>query len=182
MAKVSGPLMSMEASGAFGGTLVFGKWKGRNTVRQLVTPSNPKTQGQEDARNRTRITGAIQNWVNMTTQKQGSNTKTDKELIQAATPSGQAWNGFLTKSIIGKGGLSFTAAETAYNALTTLQKTAWNTAAAGLTPAIATVNQTTAGGASTTPASAGQVFFHLVYGMSLIGIGTTPTGTPPTYA
>ena len=38
--------MSMDAAGAFGGTLVFGKWKGRNTVRQLVTPSNPQKAGQ----------------------------------------------------------------------------------------------------------------------------------------
>ena len=50
MAKVKGPLMSMEASGKFGGALVFGTWKGRPTVRQLVTPTNPQTQGQEDAR------------------------------------------------------------------------------------------------------------------------------------
>ena len=69
MAKVTGPLMSMDAAGAFGGTLVFGKWKGRNTVRQLVTPSNPQTAGQTTARNRTRVTGAMQNWVNTTTMK-----------------------------------------------------------------------------------------------------------------
>ena len=53
MAKVTGPLMSMDAAGAFGGTLVFGKWKGRNTVRQLVTPSDPQKAGQTAARNRT---------------------------------------------------------------------------------------------------------------------------------
>ena len=45
--------MSMNAAGAFAGTLVFGKWKGRNTVRQCVTPSNPQTAGQTTARNRT---------------------------------------------------------------------------------------------------------------------------------
>ena len=33
MAKTTGPLFSMDASGKFGGALVFGKWKGRNVVR-----------------------------------------------------------------------------------------------------------------------------------------------------
>ena len=51
MAKVSGPLMSMDASGKFGGALVFSKWKGRNVVRQLVIPGNPNSAGQEAARN-----------------------------------------------------------------------------------------------------------------------------------
>lgn len=49
--------------------LVFGNWKGRNTVRQLVTPSNPQTAGKTTARKRTRVTGAMQNWVNTTTMK-----------------------------------------------------------------------------------------------------------------
>lgn len=55
MAKVSGPLMSMDASGKFGGTIVFSKWKGRNVVRQLVVPANPNSAGQEAARNRTAL-------------------------------------------------------------------------------------------------------------------------------
>jgi hypothetical protein len=46
MARVSGPLMSVDASGKFGGTLVYSKWKGRNYVRQLVTPMNPKAAKQ----------------------------------------------------------------------------------------------------------------------------------------
>lgn len=46
MARVSGPLMSVDASGKFGGAMVFAKWKGRNYVRQLVTPSNPKAAKQ----------------------------------------------------------------------------------------------------------------------------------------
>lgn len=38
--------MSVDASGKFGGAMVFGKWKGRNTVRKLVTPANPKAAKQ----------------------------------------------------------------------------------------------------------------------------------------
>lgn len=46
MATTKGPLMSMGAAGTIGGSLVFGTWKGRNTVRELVRPANPKSAGQ----------------------------------------------------------------------------------------------------------------------------------------
>lgn len=50
MAKVKGPLMSMDASGSLGGAIVFSKWKGRNYVRQHVTPSNPQSNLQRTYR------------------------------------------------------------------------------------------------------------------------------------
>ncbi len=50
MARTTGPLMSVDASGKFGGTLVFAKWKGRNYVRQLVIPKNPKSAKQTGVR------------------------------------------------------------------------------------------------------------------------------------
>lgn len=43
MARTTGPLMSMDASGTIAGTLTFAKWKGRNYVRQTVTPANPRS-------------------------------------------------------------------------------------------------------------------------------------------
>ncbi len=46
MARVTGPLMSIDASGTYGKSLVFAKWKGRNYVREHVKPSNPKTAKQ----------------------------------------------------------------------------------------------------------------------------------------
>lgn len=46
MAIVSGPLLSLEASGKIAGAIVFSKWKGRPVVRQLVTPSNPQSAAQ----------------------------------------------------------------------------------------------------------------------------------------
>lgn len=181
MAKVTGPLMSMDASGAFGGTLVFGKWKGRNTVRQLVTPSNPQTAGQTMARNRTRVTGSMQNWVNTTTMKAPSQSMTDKERIKAVTPGGQAWNGYLTASIIGAGGLSYDAAQTAYADLTSLEKEAWATEAGSFTPVINDVYQAAEGGMAGTPITAGEVFFIYQYALSLIGLADTPGAVPPNY-
>ena len=182
MAKVTGPLMSMDAAGAFGGTLVFGKWKGRNTVRQLVTPSNPQTAGQTTARNRTRVTGAMQNWVNTTTMKAPTQTLTDKERIKAVTPGGQAWNGYLTASIIGAGGLSYDAAQTAFAALTSEQKAAWAAEAASFTPVINDVYQADPGGMAGTPITAAEVFFIYQYALSLIGLADTPGAVPPNYA
>lgn len=46
MARVTGPLLSFGASGSVGDAITFATWKGRPYVRQLVTPSNPKTDGQ----------------------------------------------------------------------------------------------------------------------------------------
>ena len=46
MAGVKGPLMSFDASGKLADSIVFSKWKGRNYVRQLVTPHNPKSVAQ----------------------------------------------------------------------------------------------------------------------------------------
>ena len=49
-AKLDGPLMSMGASGSIGGILTFGSNKGRNFVRQLVIPANPKSAAQQGVR------------------------------------------------------------------------------------------------------------------------------------
>lgn len=50
MAKVIGPLMSMDASGQLGKALVFAKWKGQNYVRQYVIPQNPNSTDQQKVR------------------------------------------------------------------------------------------------------------------------------------
>ena len=50
MARTTGPLLSMDASGTVGGSLVFSKWKGRNYVRKHVVPHNPQTALQTGVR------------------------------------------------------------------------------------------------------------------------------------
>lgn len=50
MVKVTGPMMSMDASGSLGGAVVFSKWKGRNYVRTLVKPANPRSALQVSMR------------------------------------------------------------------------------------------------------------------------------------
>lgn len=46
MAKVSGPLFSLEARGKVGDAIVFFPWKGLHVVRQWLVPTNPKTGAQ----------------------------------------------------------------------------------------------------------------------------------------
>jgi hypothetical protein len=50
MARTTGPLMSLDASGSVANTIVFSRWKGRSYVRQLVTPSNPRSDLQVSTR------------------------------------------------------------------------------------------------------------------------------------
>lgn len=46
MAKVTGPLMSMSASGKIANAIVFFPWKGIHVVREWLKPANPKTADQ----------------------------------------------------------------------------------------------------------------------------------------
>lgn len=43
MAKVTGPLLSLDASGSIGSTMTFSRWKGINYVRQRVIPTYTNT-------------------------------------------------------------------------------------------------------------------------------------------
>lgn len=51
MAKTTAPLLSMEASGQIGSTLVASKWKGRSYMRRYTIPANPNSSGQQLTRN-----------------------------------------------------------------------------------------------------------------------------------
>jgi len=50
MARVTGPLMSMDASGTIAGAIVFSRWKGLPYVRRHAIPSNPKSPKQTSVR------------------------------------------------------------------------------------------------------------------------------------
>jgi len=50
MAKVTGPLYSLSASGKFGDALVFFPWKGLNVVREWLIPTNKMSAGQGNQR------------------------------------------------------------------------------------------------------------------------------------
>ena len=46
MAKVTGPLLSLDASGSVAKTITFSRWKGINYVRQRVIPTYSNTADQ----------------------------------------------------------------------------------------------------------------------------------------
>lgn len=60
MAKVTGPLLSLDARGSVAKTLVFAAWKGINYVRQRIIPTYSNTAKQADIREL--ITEASQAW------------------------------------------------------------------------------------------------------------------------
>jgi len=62
MAKVTGPLMSLDASGTVADTITFSKWKGANYVRLTVIPNNPQTASQVSQRDT--LTAGVSTWRN----------------------------------------------------------------------------------------------------------------------
>lgn len=51
MAKPTGPLLSLDASGTLADTITFSKWRGVSYARQRVIPSNPQSSEQTLTRN-----------------------------------------------------------------------------------------------------------------------------------
>jgi hypothetical protein len=60
MARVKGPLLSFDASGQLGKTVVYMNWKGIKDVRQHVIPANPKTEAQQAQRSK--LAAAVERW------------------------------------------------------------------------------------------------------------------------
>jgi len=92
MAKVVAPLGSFSASGKIGKSLVFFSHLGRNVVRGLVTPANPKTVTQGDTR---LLLGALGRACKAIVNP--SDFYTD---VKTVTPSGQTFVSYLIKNVI----------------------------------------------------------------------------------
>ncbi len=50
MVKLTGPMMSIDASGTFAKSIVFSKWRGRNYARRHAVPANPNSPAQRGFR------------------------------------------------------------------------------------------------------------------------------------
>lgn len=87
MAKVTGPLLSLDASGSVASTMTFSKWKGINYVRQRVTPTYTNTLGQAAIRDL--IRKASQAWLAET-----GAIDTAYKLAFATAAAGTAMSGF----------------------------------------------------------------------------------------
>jgi len=94
MAKVTGPLYSMTASGKLGNAMVYFGWKGVNVVRNFVIPTNKKSEGQGD--NRIIMGGTGRACGEIKPAKAFAQQFIDLGLI----PGGQTKQSFLVKYII----------------------------------------------------------------------------------
>lgn len=83
MAKVTGPLFSVDARGKIGDSLVFMGWRGLKTVRSYTVPANPQTE--EQMRVRDNFTAAVAMWSDLT----GADQTAWRNLA-----AGQAYSGF----------------------------------------------------------------------------------------
>lgn len=93
MAKVDGPLMSLEARGKIADAIVFFPWKGRHVVRQWLKPANPTTTTQGYVRAALK---AISKWVKKILSISGGDAL-DSIIYAAFTdtaPAGLNWNAF----------------------------------------------------------------------------------------
>lgn len=93
MTKVVAPLGSFSASGKIGKSLVFFSHLGRNVVRGLVTPANPKSETQGDTR---LLLGALGRSARGVARPSDFYT----EIVQNV-PAGQTWNSSMIKFMVG---------------------------------------------------------------------------------
>ncbi len=135
MAKVTGPLMSLDASGTVGGTATFSKWKGRNYVRLRVTPMNPQTNGQATSRT---YLGALGQGLSAVLTRAKDSLNVGSQFWAdgvSFAPAGQSWISFASRTILGTNFGNIAAIVTAYTAVSSTPKGYYdaNAALAGLT-------------------------------------------------
>jgi hypothetical protein len=132
MAKVTGPLMSLDASGTVGNTTTFSKWKGRNYVRLRVTPMNTKTDAQAIVRT---YLGAFGQALSAVLTKAKDTLHVGSAFWAAAVsfaPAGQSWISYASRTILGTNFGNIEAVVTAYGALSSTPKGYYDTHAATL--------------------------------------------------
>lgn len=99
MAKVDGPLFSLEARGKIADAIVFFPWKGRHVVRQWLKPTNPKSSLQGHIRAALK---AIGKWIKEI-HSTGEGDAIDSKIYQACTSSADAglnWNAWIADGFL----------------------------------------------------------------------------------
>ena len=175
MAKVKGPLMSLEASGSIANTITFSIWKGRPYVRQLVTPANPSSAGQIAIR---KVLGSLAKAARLVLTQKNDVALVGSPFYTSArdlAPSGQSWISFLqtnAKNVYDK-----TITQWALIDATEKGYFTTNAEAAGLVDYVPTL-----GGNPVTGLTAGQQVMALAYfGQDFLGmtvgdiLGVSPT-------
>lgn len=105
MAKVTGPLFSLDARNTVGKAITFSYWRGINYVRSRVVPHNPNSTDQQAIRSL--ITDASQAWSN-----EDSPIDSAYKAAYSTFAEGKRFSGFnkYIKDAVGKnGGSAYTA-------------------------------------------------------------------------
>lgn len=110
MAKVTAPLMSMDASGQLGKALVFQKG---GKVRQYVVPANPRTDGQKAVRKKL---GDIQRSL----KKLGLVLRTELK-----SQFGARWNSDIVGELLKNNGALLTSYTSTFTGYTIQEKADW---------------------------------------------------------
>ena len=118
--RLTGPAMSIDASGSFAKTIVFSKWKGLNYGRLHVIPINRNTTGQKTVRS---VLGTVAKAVRAVLTKAMDTPITGTGshfFINANTkaPAGNSWVSYLQKSL----NSGFASLVTAYGVLSSTIK------------------------------------------------------------
>lgn len=146
MAKVSGPLLSMSASGKIGDSMVFFALGhcDQAVVRQWLKPSNPKSEAQGDVRLKLIAAGKL-----IATIEDGSTLQTQ---IAAATPAGKIWNAYFVETVVGPAAATINASLIAWD--TAANSADWTSNASSLGIADQDVTY-----ASIAPITKGEILF-----------------------
>lgn len=99
MVKVYGPMMSLDASGTLADAVTFGKWKGRNYVRERVIPANPKSGAQVGRRAMLKFLS--QTWAGLDSGSKATWQDLADQLVASpfnayVSDNMKAWHNFLT--------------------------------------------------------------------------------------
>lgn len=131
MAKVKGPLFSIEARGKIADAMVFFPWKGRNAVRKWLKPANPRDVNQQIIRQKLASCGKNTKIIAPPSAVLANGAAMYK-MIKDLTPADNIWNAYFPKTIMNhvKTDSNFTALSSALYA--TISNTYWKCCAAAL--------------------------------------------------
>ena len=111
MARVTLPLLGVEATGKLGQAIVYmpipHARDGLTSVRKWLKPKNPKSEDQGDVRLRTKAIGYGLSFI--------GSTSTLLTQLKAATPAGNIWNAYFLKKIFGPDFVNIDAALVAWD-------------------------------------------------------------------
>jgi len=127
MPRLTGPFMSMSASGTLGKTLTASIWKGQPYMRLRVIPINRNTTGQKDVRS---ILGTLAKACRavLTSAQDVAVPAVGSQFFQdavAIAPAGQSWISYLQKVSNGE----FAANKILFDALDPTHEGYWTTTA-----------------------------------------------------